>query len=1068
MRTPSCGGCGATAAVGARFCSACGKPLDTAEPLGRLDGTKDDAERRHLTVVFCDLVDSTALASRLDAEDWREAVMAYHDAASAIVSRYDAHVEKLLGDGLLIYFGYPRAHEDDPARALRASLELVDAMGPLNQELTPRHGITLRIRIGVHTGPVVMGPRDSGQRRETVALGDALNIAARLEAIAEPGTVVTSEATRRLVVGQFVTRERGAHTLKGIAEPVRVHTVLQPSGVRSRLDAAERLTPFVGRDQELGLLLDRWEHVCAGRGQVSVVVGEPGVGKSRLALRLRERLVEEPHTWLECRGTSYTANSPFAAIIELVEQGLVLQASDTAAEKLAKIRHRAALLGFSADDTASVLGRFLGLPTPEGHSALDLSAEVLRKRAIDLLVAWTLAMGAQQPVLVLVEDLHWCDPSSLELLGRLVAQAPTARIMILMTTRPEFEIPWRGRSHVTPIMLGRLSTRQVHQMLREISSELGRSPAAIDRIVSRADGIPLYVEELAKGVLESDGHAEPVIPETLQDSLMARLDRLFSAKEVAQLASVLGREFSYALLARVARANAPALDAALAELVAAGIVFARGVPPDAHYSFKHALIQDAAYGSLLKSRRREYHRRVAEVIETQFPTLVADQPEVVAHHYAVGAAPERAAQLWLDAGRLSLRRNAHVEAAAHLQSAVGALAALPDTPERALAELDVQITLGTALVAAKGYASADVEAAWRRGQQLLATVGEVPQQFPALFGLWMFECVRANHRAALELSAQILRRAEAVPSDDLLIEARLAMGISNFFLGELTEAQVHFEYIGTIYDPQRHGAHRFQFGQDPATIALCYLSLIHWLHGDPARALDASDRSVTFARSLAHPFTLSFALTFAGWHRHFGGLLESADAITEELIPLCTAENIPVFLAHGRVLAAWSRCEKGDAEGPAAMQGALDDFRATGSRCFLAHWDAFHAGALSAIGDHTQAAERLEGAFAAMEATHERYAEPELHRLQGIVLERRGADGAAVEACHRRALQAARQRGAKAWELRAVVSLAGCLRAQGLIEDARAELEDVLPSLAQLSEGRDFAEALHQLQSLPV
>jgi class 3 adenylate cyclase/predicted ATPase len=1038
------------------------------EPRRRQDGPEGEGERRHLTIAFCDLVDSTALAERLDPEDWRDAVMAYHDAAAAIVSRYDSHVARLLGDGLLIYFGYPRAHEDDPARALRASLELIEAMGPVNQELMRRHGVTLHLRIGVHTGPVIVGVRDSGHGREAVAVGDTMNLAARLQTIAEPDTVVTSEATRRLVVGQFVTQDRGAYALKGIAEPVRVHAVLQPSGVRSRLDAAERLTPFVGREQELGLLLDRWEHVCDGRGQVSIVIGEAGVGKSRLVLRLRERLVTEPHTWLECRGTPYTTNSPFASIIELVEQNLALEAGDSPAEKLAKIRHRAALIGFSADDTVAVLGRFLGLPMPDGERAADPSAESIRNRAIDLLVAWTLAMSAQQPVLLLVEDLHWCDPSSLELLGRLVAQLPTARIMVVMTTRPELEIPWRKRSHVAPITLGRLSTRQVHDMLREISPELGRRQGAIDRIASRADGIPLFVEELAKAVLASEETANSSIPETLQDSLMARLDRLIGAKETAQLAAVLGREFSHTLLARVARAEPTALEAALTELVAAGIVFVRGVAPDAHYSFKHALIQDAAYASLLKSRRREHHRRVAEVLEAEFADVVAEQPEIVAQHYANGAVPERAAQLWLDAGRLSLRRNAHLEAAVHLRSALGALTALPDTPERALAELDVQITLGTALVAAKGYASADVEVAWRRAQQLLKTVGDVAQQFPALFGLWMFECVRANHRAARELSAEILRRAEAVRSDDLLIEARLAMGISNFFLGELSEARSHFEYVDAIYDAEQHGAHRFQFGQDPAAIALSYLSLVYWLLGAPSRARDASSRALTFARSLAHPFTLSFVLAFAGWHRLFCGLLDGADAAIAELIPLCTTENIPVFLAHGCVLAAWSRCERGDAEGPAAMQAALRDFRATGSRCFLPHWEAFHAEALSAAGAHAEAAERLESAFIAMENTDEGYAESELHRLQGIMLERSGADRAAVEVCHRRALEIARKLGAKAWELRAATNLAGCLGAQGRTPDARAELENVLSRLAELSEERDFAAAVRQLQSLPV
>jgi predicted ATPase len=424
-----------------------------------------------------------------------------------------------------------------------------------------------------------------------------------------------------------------------------------------------------------------------------------------------------------------------------------------------------------------------------------------------------------------------------------------------------------------------------------------------------------------------------------------------------------------------------------------------------------------------------HHRRIAEALETGFTALVAEQPEVVAHHYTAGKVPERAAHLWLDAGLRSLRRNAHVEAAAHLRGALGSLAELPDQPERALAELDVQITLGTALVAAKGYASADVESAWTRAQQLCAMVGDVPQQFPALFGLWMYECVRANHRAALDLSTNVLRRAEAVQSDDLLIEAHLAMGISNFFLGEFTTSQAHFEQVGHMYDTQRHGGHRFQFGQDPATVALNYLSWIYWLCGDPQRARAASDEAVTFARSLEHPFTLSFALAFAGWHRHYCGDLPAADELTAELVQLCTDESIPVFLAQGHVLAAWSNCAKGESAGFAALQLALDEFRATGSRCFLAYWDAFHADAISARGDHARAMQHLDRAFAAMEATQERWAEPELHRIRGLVLERRGDDIALVEACHRRAIERARKLGAPGWERRAAASLATLLPA---------------------------------------
>ena len=562
--------------------------------------------------------------------------------------------------------------------------------------------------------------------------------------------------------------------------------------------------------------------------------------------------------------------------------------------------------------------------------------------------------------------------------------------------------------------------------------------------------------------------SQVVIPESLHDSLIARLDLLGEAKTIAQLAAMLGREFRRDVLGAIWMGSAASLASGLARLTLAEFIYPIGDQTPQRYTFKHALIQDAAYKSLLRSHRETHHRRIAEVLEEQFTEVVAEQPEVVAHHYALGKHPERAARLWLQAGQSSLRRNAHVEAAAHLRSALGATAELADTPATALAELDAQITLGTALVAASGYASPDVEAAWTRAQHLCSIVGSVPQQVPALFGLWMFETVRANHPAGIALSQTLVQLAEAAQSDDILIEALLAMGISRFFLGQFREARSSFDHLLATYDVDKHGGHRFQFGQDPASIALIWLCWIYWLQGDFAQADAAIARAIEFARSLKHPFTLSYVLAYAGYHQQYCRNPAGVDSITDELIRLCTEEQIPVFLANGLMLAGWSLCEKGNPTGPAALLNALQMFRSTGSRCFLPYWNSRLADALSARGDDSSAINLIEDAHAAMAATSERWAEPELHRLRGQVLERSGATVALSETCYRRAIATARERGMRAWELRAATSLAGSLSSQGRSREARTVLSAALADLKELSEGRDYQDALGQLQALSV
>ena len=615
-----CPQCRAELPSNARFCPECGasaaeqgaqivaRPADTeaATPAG---------ERRQLTVLFCDLVGSTPLSQQLDAEEWRYVVAQYQKAVRAAVGRWGGHVAKEMGDGLLVYFGWPDAREDDPERAIRAGLAILDAMAPVNAKLAAGDGTRLAVRIGMHTGPVVIA--DGGE-----IFGETANISARVQGAAEPDTVVVTAATQRLVAGIFVLEDRGPQALKGVRDPVQLYRVVQPSGVRSRLDvAAGHLTRFVGREVELATLVDRWERAADGEGQNVLIVGEAGVGKSRLAYQLRERLATTPHTWLECGTSPYTEGTPFHPVMALVAQGLAFTDADTAAEKVEKIER--GLRGLASPENVAVLADFLGLPPP---TSFTMNPDVQRRKTMELLAQWNLAISAIQPLVLLVEDLHWSDASSLELLGRIIAQSATARVLFIATARPEFTPPWPARSNSTTLSLARLTKRQARDMVTTLLGET--LPAdTVEALVARADGVPLYVEELTKAVAEPGAaRGADAIPSTLAGSLMARLDRLSAAKEVAQRAAVLGREFGYPLLAAIAGMEDAGLRQGLTRLVDAEIVFQRGEPPDATYTFKHALVQEAAYESLLKCTRQQLHGRVVDVLRERFPERVESEP----------------------------------------------------------------------------------------------------------------------------------------------------------------------------------------------------------------------------------------------------------------------------------------------------------------------------------------------------------------------------------------------------------------------------------------------------------
>jgi class 3 adenylate cyclase len=617
-----------------------------------------EAERRQLTVMFCDLVDSTKLSSQLDPEEYRDMVRAYQHVCSEVITRFDGHIAQLLGDGLLVYFGYPQAHEDDAQRAVRIGLGILAAMEDLNKELKRDKGITLAVRLGIHTGLVVVGAMGGGGRQEQLALGETPNVAARIQGLAAPNTIAMSEATSRIVQGYFQCQDLGAQALRGVTESMRIYQVLSASGATSRLDVAATrgLTPLVGRESEVTLLMERWEQVKAGQGQVVLLTGEGGIGKSRLVQTLKDHIANDLHMRWECRSAEYSQNTALFPLTDLFQRMWRFHAEDTPDEKLGKLEQALRQYRLPVEETMPLFASVLALPlSEERQRSIALSPQRQRQKTLETIVAILLELAERQPVLFILEDLHWTDPTTLELLNLLVEQVPTAAIYTLLTCRPHFQPSWHHRSYLTEITVNRLSQPQVERMTTDLAGGKPLPGQVLAQITAKTDGVPLFVEELTKVVLESDmlqdvdGHYELtgslstfVIPATLQDSLMARLDRLVTAKGVAQMGATIGRQFAYNLLQAVSQLDASTLQRELGRLVEAEIVYHRGLPPQSTYVFKHALIQDAAYESLLKSTRQHYHQRIAQVLEEQFTEAAQAQPEFVAHHYTEAGLTEKA------------------------------------------------------------------------------------------------------------------------------------------------------------------------------------------------------------------------------------------------------------------------------------------------------------------------------------------------------------------------------------------------------------------------------------------
>ena len=1084
-----CDACGAEQPGRAKFCNQCGNAL--AERRQRNAGTAtantlatndlSSAERRQLTVMFCDLVGSTDLSQRLDAEDLRSVVRAYQQATSQVIQRYAGHIAQYLGDGLLVYFGYPQAHEDDAERAVRAGLEILTALGTLNDTLEPTYAIRLAARVGIHTGPVVIGEMGGGAKSEVLAVGDTTNIAARLQAVAAPDSEVISGATQRLVPGMFLLQDLGTPPLKGIATPIRSYAVLQATGVRSRLDVdPSTLTPLVGRDQELRLLIERWERAQESDGQVVLISGEAGLGKSRLLQAFRERLAGTAHTWLECRCTPYTQGSAFYPSIELLEHGLGFKRGDDPETKLGRLERGIAYAKLSAPEVVPLIAALLSLELPDRYAPLRLSPELQRKQTMEALVAWTLALAEQQPLVMLFEDLHWCDPSTVELLGLALEQSPTAKVLILATFRPSFEPPWPARSHVTRLAVNRLSRPQATNMIGGMTPGVPLPEAVVQRIVERADGVPLFVEVVTKMVLESDLVAKRggryeltgpltdlAIPVTLQDSLMARLDRLDEGKQVAQLGAALGREFFYELLRSVALQDEPRLRAGLARLVDAELLYQRGALPGATFTFKHALIQETAYQSLLKSVRQQFHARIAQVLEERFPERVASDPEMIARHYDLAGLATPAITYYQRAGERATRRSANEEAIGHLRRALELVETLPETRERNQRELELQMAIGAPLGGVRGWSHPEYERTYARARELASEIGESAELPRALEGMAAAYLMKGDLATSAEVAKEALAAAESTGEAFELLLAHVAAGTPLLFQGDLSRALGHFEQAIALYDPGAHASFAYALG-DRAGAAHTHAALCHLYLGRPDRALALSEEAVALAKRTDHPLSLANALFQAAVVHYERGELDRTGGRTAELVNLAEQLGFPFWLGAARFFQGFLRVESGESqEGVAEMQQALVELARIGSGIGAPAILLVLAEGLRKAGNHDEALGALGLGVAQAEQQGQHYADAELHRLRAeILLDKDGDAVEEAETLFGQSIEIALRQEAKSFELRAATRLARLWQRQGKRDRARALLAPIYDWFTEGFDLRDLKDAKALLEEL--
>jgi predicted ATPase len=987
-----------------------------------------------------------------------------------------------MGDGVLVYFGYPEAHEDDAERAVRAGLELIAAITAL------KTSVSLQTRVGIATGLVVVGDLiGSGETLESGIVGETPNLAARLQGIAEPNTVVIAQGTRKLVGNLFELEDLGTKDLKGIAGPVRAWAALRTSVVESRFEALHGTgaTELVGREEEREILLRRWSRAKSGEGQVVLLSGEAGIGKSRLTAALLEDLAAEPHTRLRYFCSPQHTDSAYFPIISQMERAAGFTHADTESVKLDKLDAVLALSSTSKQD-AALFAEMLSLPNDGRYPALELAPQERRQKTLEALHAQIETFARKSPTLMIFDDAHWADATSLEVFGRAVDRIATHRVLLLITFRPEFIPPWIGQPHVTAFTLKRLTRREVDEMIDRVADNEPMPANIRQEIIERSDGIPLFVEEMTKVVLEAEsrGAAERTaaairspafaVPATLHASLMARLDRLGSAKEVAQIGAVIGREFSHPLIAAVARKAEPELRSALDRLIDAGLLFRQGVAPHATYLFKHALVQDAACGTLLREPRRKLYARIAETLESQFPEISKNRPEVLAHHCTEAGLIEKAAGLWGKAGLRSLERSALIEALAQLTRALDQIATLPGTPTLRREQIKLQAALVYALMHVKGYAASEAKAAVERAHLLIEqaeALGEPPEDPMTLFGVlagaWLANYIAFNGDLIRQLAAQFSALAEKQGTTDLLMAGHFFTGVSLMSTGDIAQGRVHLDRAIALNNPAAADYTR-RFGINIRVSALCHRAMASWMLGYPETALMDAAQALNVARKIGHAAVLMHALGDTTQTYVQCGNYAAASAQANELISLADEKGAMFWKAAGMIFQGGLFVLTGKAaDAVETITSGITARRSTGGTVGMPSILSILARAYGELGQFDDAWRCIGEAITAVETTKEGKSEAEVHRTAGeIALLSPARDAAKAEEYFERALAVARQQQAKSWELRAAMSLARLWRDQGKTVEARELLAPVYGWFTEGFDTRDLKEAKALLEQL--
>lgn len=1101
-----------------RFCGECGTPLGEQSQGQRLTShlppllpaqtptaaplpSRAEAERRHLTVMFCDLVSVAPLAGKLDPEELRDIIRAYQEGCTTIARRFDGYVARYAGESLLLYFGYPRAHEDDAQRAVRTGLDIIAALPHLHarieQAVDSALDLSPHVRIGIHTGLVVVGEMGTRDYRESVVLGETPNIAARLRDLAPLDGIVIGAPTHQLVEGLFTCHDQGALSLKGVSAPVHVYRVERENEAQSRFEVAltTGLSPLVGRARELATLLTCWKHAQAGNGQIVLIRGEAGIGKSRLVQSFRERLVDEDYIHIKGRCSPYARNSAFHPVIALLQQGLQFSREDDPQTKLEKLERVCERAKFPLSTTVPLFASLLSLPLPDSYRAFPLSPPQRRHHLLQVLLAWLLALAKRKPIVLAGEDLHWMDPSSVELLGLLLKNIDRARILLVLTFRPEFHPPWEPFPYQTEITLGRLPQRDVHILLNQLTEGTPLPAEIFHQIADKTDGVPLFVEELTKMVLESrlPRKAEDrgistsplpalAIPTTLHDSLLARLDRLATAKETAQRGAVLGREFTYELIAAVSPPTAPVRQN-LTLLVEAELLHLRGTPPEERYVFKHALVQETAYQSLLKRTRQHYHQHIAQVLEARFPDLCQAQPELLAHHYTVANLPARAIPYWQRAGRIAIERSAHTEAYHHFTQGIALLTALPDSPDRAQQELSLQLALGAPLIASKGYGAPEVGQVYARAQALCQQLGDSPRLLQALLGLEAFYFIRAELQTAQQFAERCWTLVEHQHDPVRRLPVHWAFGQVLFHRGQFIPALAQVEHGLSLYTPELHQPRALQ---DSGVMCLAYAAITQLCLGYPDRALHAAQRMLTLARTLGHRFSLAVALNMAATVSLIRRDWPQATALGMEALELCRDQGFPVWLAYARIVVGWLGVRQGHGEEHLSqMREGVSAWQATGAEAARSFLLSLVAGAHGRSGQSARGLQILDEEIALTRKSGELYCLSELWRLKGaLTLQKQskashgqvtdksedtdpqpltpdpqGEVEREAEGYFLKALEIARAQQAKGWELRAALSLGRLWTQQGKLSEAQQLVSEVVAWFTEGFETTDVQDA---------